>query len=216
MDLGIASGRPLGPVCLVADLGVLGPDPRPRVRDLLAAGLSALQIRAKGWPAREVIRTAAPLRDLAAGTGALFVVNGDPALVTALEADGLHLPAGSGPIAGFRARVPDGVAIGASCHDAAELALAAGADWVFLSPVFPTASKPGARGLGLDGFGTLARRARAPVYALGGVDAGNAADCLAAGAAGIAAIRALVDPGGRDFVRALLAAVRSRPESPGR
>lgn len=64
----------------------------------------------------------------------------------------------------------------ASAHDLAELRAAerAGADLVFLSPVFPTRSHPGAPALGVRGFERLARRATRPVVALGGMDAARA------------------------------------------
>jgi thiamine-phosphate pyrophosphorylase len=65
--------------------------------------------------------------------------------------------------------------------------LHAGADYVTASPVFVTASKPGyGPPLGLDGLARIVAAARGPVIALGGITEGNAAECLAAGACGIA------------------------------
>ena len=59
----------------------------------------------------------------------------------------------------------------ATAHNAEELqeANAEGAHGVFLSPVYPTASHPGAKTLGVDGFHRLARRSKVPVIALGGM-----------------------------------------------
>jgi thiamine-phosphate pyrophosphorylase len=83
-----------------------------------------------------------------------------------------------------------GVVWGRSCHDAGEVAAAArdGASYVTVSPVFESASKPGyGPVLGVAGLRRLASVAGSvPVFALGGVDAPNAALCLAAGAAGVA------------------------------
>jgi len=80
--------------------------------------------------------------------------------------------------------------VGRSCHDVAELADAAaqGVDYVTVSPVFPTVSKPGyGPPLGLAGLARLCSATRLPVYALGGVSsAEQVADCRAAGAAGVA------------------------------
>src|SRR5262249_27456156 len=87
-----------------------------------------------------------------------------------------------------RARLP-GVLIGASAHCAEEAAalLLAGADYVTVSPVFLTASKPGyGPALGLDGLASIVARAPGPVVALGGITAQNAALCLSAGARGVA------------------------------
>jgi len=81
--------------------------------------------------------------------------------------------------------------VGRSCHGRAEVAAAAaeGCDYALLSPIFPTASKPG-YGPAL-GTGALADHPL-PVWALGGIEPGNAASCLAAGAAGVAVMGALM------------------------
>jgi len=108
----------------------------------------------------------------------------------------LVLLAGSAPIAGA-----DGVHGGgrrrsglrsASAHNLAELKAAErrGAHLVFISPVFPTRSHPDARTLGRIRFGLIARQARIPVIALGGVDAHNGARLQALGAYGWAGIDA--------------------------
>ena len=112
--------------------------------------------------------------------------------------------------------------IGLSAHDEAEARAAAigGADYVTFSPVFSSLSKPGyGRPAGLEGLRDLARRARLPVVALGGIDAGNAAACLEAGAAGLAVIGSVMaqDSPGR-AVAALLeqvAAYRERSSLAG-
>lgn len=64
----------------------------------------------------------------------------------------------------------------ATAHDGIELrtAIMAGADAVFLSPVFPTASHPGAETLGVHGFHVLAQQSPVPVIALGGMNAERA------------------------------------------
>ncbi|MBU6416969.1 MAG: Nudix family hydrolase [Xanthomonadaceae bacterium] len=84
--------------------------------------------------------------------------------------------------------------VGASCHDAEELELAArlGMDFATLSPVCATASHPGAKPLGWDRFARLAADARLPVYALGGVGPDDLDRAHAAGAQGIAGIRAFL------------------------
>ncbi|MQA28089.1 MAG: thiamine phosphate synthase [Micromonosporaceae bacterium] len=94
-------------------------------------------------------------------------------------ARGVHLAAGDLPA---RAGI-----VGRSCHDAAEVRAAGAVDYVTVSPVFPTASKPGyGPALGLGGLRDLCRVTDVPVYALGGVAPANAAACLDAGARGVA------------------------------
>ena len=107
--------------------------------------------------------------------------------VAAAGAGGVHLPAGGDPRAA-RLRLP-GALIGASAHSGLEAAslLRAGADYVTVSPVFLTASKPGyGPALGLDGLAAIVAEAAGPVVALGGVAADKVALCRAAGARGIA------------------------------
>ena len=79
--------------------------------------------------------------------------------------------------------------VGRSCHDDHEVRAAGeeGCDYVTVSPVFATASKPGyGPALGLHGLAALTAVAAPPVYALGGVHPPDVADCLAVGATGVA------------------------------
>jgi thiamine-phosphate pyrophosphorylase len=99
----------------------------------------------------------------------------------------VHLPGGGDPVAARRL-LPSGL-IGVSAHSPQEAAavLAAGADYATLSPIFLTASKPGyGPAVGLDALAEAARLAPGPIIALGGIDEGNLASCLAAGARGVA------------------------------
>lgn len=88
--------------------------------------------------------------------------------------------------------LPGNAWVGASCHDAEELDLAAnlGADFATLSPVCATASHPDAAPLGWERFAQLVANARLPVYALGGVGPDDLEHARAAGAQGVAGIRA--------------------------
>ena len=119
--------------------------------------------------------------------GAVVTAHEDIEAVAAIGADGVHVPGGGNPDA-VRARLP-GALIGASAHSADEAAalLRAGADYVTVSPVFMTASKPGyGPALGLEALASIAARAPGPVVALGGITPENAAQCVAAGARGVA------------------------------
>ena len=119
--------------------------------------------------------------------GALVTAHEDIEAVAATGADGVHLPSGGSPVAAH-ARLP-GALIGASAHSADEAAalLRAGADYVTLSPVFVTASKPGySPALGLDDLARIVARAPGPIVALGGITLENAALCLSTGVRGLA------------------------------
>jgi thiamine-phosphate pyrophosphorylase len=129
------------------------------------------------------------MMDVARVHALIVLVADDGALAAASGADGLHLPeARLGEATAWRARRRSFLITG-SVHSLAALAKAKWVDAVFLSPVFPTASHPGRAALTAVRANLIARGARLPVYALGGVDACNAG--LLSGFAGIAAIGAL-------------------------
>jgi thiamine-phosphate diphosphorylase len=141
--------------------------------------------------------------------GRLIVAGPDP-----LGGTAVHLPAPTpdGPPASRRSLASGGgLLVGRSCHDAAELARVTTEDYVTLSPVFASRSKPGyGPALGPAGLADLIGRGPVPVLALGGVETPDrVAACVAAGAVGAAVMGALMrteDPGG--LARALLAAAR--------
>jgi thiamine-phosphate pyrophosphorylase len=112
----------------------------------------------------------------------------DVALVSG--ADGVHLRSDGPPIAAVRAIVPQGFLIGRSAHNEEEIDRAKGADYLIFGTVFPTASKPGVTGQGLEALRRAVARFDGPVLGIGGITPANAADVLATGAAGYAAIGA--------------------------
>ncbi|MEX1176877.1 MAG: thiamine phosphate synthase [Nitriliruptor sp.] len=137
--------------------------------------------------------------------GALLSVASDLDLARHLGAEGLHL-AGDDPHPGQHAA---GMLVSRSCHDDAEVAIAAGeaTDLVLVSPVAPTASKPGyGPALGPEGFQHLVALAGdLPVLALGGVTPDNAPAWRAAGAHGLAVMGGVMNaPDPADAVRRLL------------
>ncbi|MGC2202398.1 MAG: thiamine phosphate synthase, partial [Stellaceae bacterium] len=151
------------------------------------AGCRWFSLREKDLPSDERRALLSTLIVLGRRYGSTVSVHDD--LEAALEtgAAGLHLPSGGNPSAA-RALLPDGL-IGASAQSAEEASRlrAAGADYVTVSPVFMTASKPGyGPALGLEGLAGVVAQAPGPVIALGGITAQNAGRCLAAGAHGVA------------------------------
>lgn len=125
--------------------------------------------------------------------GCRVLINGDAQLARAAGADGLHLPARQLLTLQRRPAFP---LVGASCHDRHELEYAAriGCDFAVLGPVMPTASHPGQAGIGWQGFAELVSGLPLPVYAIGGLAETDIAAAQAAGAQGIAAIRAAWGP----------------------
>lgn len=120
--------------------------------------------------------------------GARVLVGSDAGLAVAAGADGVHLPART--VAALAQR-PDFPLVAASCHDAAELDLAArlGCDFAVLGPVRPTASHPGRPGIDWVGFAAAVGVPPLPTFALGGLAPADLDAAWRAGAHGVAAIR---------------------------
>jgi 8-oxo-dGTP diphosphatase len=142
-----------------------------------------VQIREKGLEPQRVQFLLS--RALTRGTpfGALVVVNSDCGSWP--QADGAHLTARALMEAGAR---PAGRIVGASCHDAREIAHAAqlGLDYVVVGPVRDTASHPGAATLGWAGFEALVHDCPLPAYAIGGLTRADLAEARRHGAHGVA------------------------------
>ncbi|HEC17682.1 MAG TPA: Nudix family hydrolase [Sedimenticola sp.] len=191
-----------GPIAMALQLPdrylITGADPADRgtflgrLERALEGGIGLVQLRARSLPADEFRRLAEAALGLCRRYGARLLLNASPGLARALGADGVHLSARQ--LGGLRKRPPGGgLLVAASCHNAAELARAAGLglDFAVLSPVLPTASHPQARPLGWERFSDLAGEALLPVYALGGMRVGMIARAQDSGAQGIAGISGL-------------------------
>jgi len=155
-------------------------------------GATVVQWRLKDVPRVDVVGRGRATRSLCARHGVPFVVNDDVEAALMLGADGVHL--GRDDEGADTAR-EHGLLLGLSAATTAEALAADGlADYIGAGPVWATPSKPDADPpIGLDGLRALCDAVSTPVVAIGGVDASNAADCIRAGAAGVAVIRAARD-----------------------
>lgn len=161
------------------------PDPGPVIRGL--DGGTGVVFRHYHDPERTPM--AASAADVCRARGGVLLIAGDPALASKVRAQGVHWPEAALETPG-RTPVPPWLLRTAAVHSHAALARAeaAGVDAVFVSPVFPTASHPGRKPLGLEGLAQLCAACAVPVFALGGVTAENAESAMDAGAAGVAGI----------------------------
>jgi thiamine-phosphate pyrophosphorylase len=169
---------------------------RQKVQAAFSAGVDYVQVREKDLPARRLAALVEDLASLTERKKARLLVNERLDIADSCGADGVHLPSGSVPLAALRRLGGESGAArfmiwGVSCHQEPEVARAAqdGASYVLLGPIFETPSKPGVKPLGLSVLEDVCRRYAIPVFALGGIDATNAPDCVLAGAAGVAGIR---------------------------
>ncbi len=154
--------------------------------------------------------TTARLRKI--GQTPLVSVNARLEVATQL-ATGFHTGRRGPSVEEARLQLGPGAQIGYSCHMAEEVQAAyeAGASYVFLSPIFPTTSKPDHPGLGSAVLHET-RGIDIPVYALGGVSSQRIATCLDAGAYGVAVLSGIMraaDPAAAtvDYLRALSSAI---------
>lgn len=165
-----------------------------RVAQAQAEGIRLFQFRAPDWPQGPQAPSLRALLDamlaLTRAAGSRVLVNSVHPAHWWAQADGVHLRSAD---LGARPEVPERAWVGASVHNANELALArtVGARFAVLGPVLETASHPGAAPLGWTGFAALAADAGLPVFALGGQTPAMLEQALAHGAHGIAGIRHL-------------------------
>lgn len=155
-------------------------------------GATVVQWRLKDVPRVDVVERGRATRSLCARYGVPFVVNDDVEAALMLGADGVHLGRAD---TGADAVRDQGLLLGLSAADLSEARQADGAcDYIGVGPVWATPSKPDADPpIGIDGLQEVCAAVSTPVIAIGGIDASNAADCIRAGASGVAVIRAARD-----------------------
>ena len=169
-------------------------------RRAVDAGATVVQLRLKDEPTERIVEAGRPFREL----GVTFVVNDDAEAAVELGADGVHLGQAD---EGAERALAAGLLLGLSASGRRQAAVAEyrGAAYIGAGPVWATPSKPDAEPpIGLDGLADVCMAVSIPVIAIGGVDASNAADCIRAGASGVAVIRAATDPALRAAVDAAL------------
>jgi len=159
----------------------------------LAAEVEVIQYRNKQGSTREMYEEALALRRIC--RDALFLINDRIDIALAAKADGVHLGQTDMPYEQARKILGPEAVIGVTVHDLqeAENASAAGADYLGVSPIFRTDTKPDA-GLpsGTDLLRKIKARVSIPLVAVGGINLDNAAEVISAGADAVCAISAVV------------------------
>jgi thiamine-phosphate pyrophosphorylase len=166
----------------------------------IRGGVTMVQYREKGATTRAMIEEAGALLGLCRPRGVPLIINDRADVAIAVGADGLHVGQDDMPVALARRLIGEGGILGVSAGSPEEARRAAeeGADYIGASPIFATPTKPDATSpLGLEGLRALAASMRAagrrlPIVAIGGINEGNAAAIIGAGAAGIAVVSAIV------------------------
>jgi len=161
----------------------------------IAGGADVIQLRDKACGCKELLWIGRVIREITRKTGTLFIVNDRLDVALACGADGVHLGQDDMGVGVARQIAPPGFILGVSVGTLEEAVRAErdGADYVAVSPLFPTSSKNDAGpGYGLKVLQEIRQNVSVPVIAVGGINRNNVNDVLAAGADGIAVISAVV------------------------
>jgi len=166
------------------------PDYAERACSLAVSSEVALHLRSRTLGGRELFQLARLMLESVADTGTAVLVNDRADVARAAELDGLHLPASGLPVAAARRILGADRLIGCSTHSVSEAHAArdAGADYVFLGPIWSTPSHPDQAPLGPE---IISQIEGIPVIAIGGVTPKLVAVAVEAGAYGVAAITSL-------------------------
>lgn len=174
----------------------LGRDTLTAARAALDGGATVIQLRDKKASTRTLVEEGQALRVLTRERGALLIVNDRIDVALAIEADGAHVGQDDDmPIALARKLLGPNRILGVSAGNLEEayVAIANGADYLGVGPIYATKTKADAgEPIGLSLLTELASHYSTPLIAIGGIKAGNVAAVLQAGAQGIAVIRAAV------------------------
>ena len=167
------------------------------ISELLDAGVNAIQLREKDLNDTELIQLAQPIAELCRNYKAKLFINTNTRIALEVDAAGVHLPANAASVETIKAQTAGDLCVGCSVHalEAAQKREAEGADFVTYSPIYPTASKPGyGPAVGVEGLAAVAAGVKLPVFALGGITPARVAECLDAGAFGVAVMSGVMSP----------------------
>jgi len=204
------------PLLLVTDRALARRPLREIVAAALRSGCRWLSLREKDLPEDEQVVLARMLLPVARRHGAKLMLHGEARLAELAGVDGVHLPSGS-DAAAARALLGRQKLIGVSIHTIleAEAIDPQAADYALAGPAFETPSKPGyGPEIGRKGLAEIARAARVPVLAIGGINSARVGEVIAAGCAGVAVMGGVMraaDPA--QEVRALLATLQGYPRA---
>ena len=172
-------------------------------------------LREKDAPPREQLDLYRRAARRTEAFGARLFLTGRADLARAAHAEGLHLPENEISVADARLSLGFHTPMGRSVHDleGAQRAAAEGANYLLFGAVWQTPSHPERSGAGLDALRAICQLVSVPVFAVGGVNADNAPQCLDAGAAGVALISGVWDaPDVAARVREIRAALGEKDE----
>lgn len=164
------------------------------MRAALRGGAEVIQLRDKEATSARLYQEALALRQLTREWGVPLIVNDRTDIALAVEADGVHLGQQDLPVPVARKLLGPDRIIGVSVHDLpqAREAVAFGADYLGVGPVYPTSTKQIEQAVGLDLIREIKENLDIPIIAIGGINPENVAEVIQGGAHGVAVISALL------------------------
>ncbi len=165
------------------------------VREAIAGGVRAVQLREKDLPVREQLSLAMELRKITREYGAKLFINDRVDVAMGVDADGIHVGYSGINVASIRNVVGNKMLIGCSTHNRVEAigAQSDGADFITYGPIYETPSKMKyGPPVGIDGLKSLSCDIRIPIFAIGGIKGGNMRYAFGYGASGVAMISAIL------------------------
>lgn len=177
-----------------------GRNPAEIARQLCGGGSDLIQLRAKNIPPQEVQRLGEEILPITRAAGVGLVINDHLEIAQAIGADVCHLGQEDFFDAGFSHRsqlstLNSQLLLGLSTHAPvqAERAVAAGADYVAIGPVYATGTKPGRAPVTLEYVRWAAANVTIPWFAIGGINLENLPRVLEAGACGVCVVSAILN-----------------------
>jgi len=164
------------------------------IRSAVAGGVTMVQLREKEATTREFYQEGLKIKEFLGEHNVPLIINDRLDIALALDAEGVHVGQDDMPVAVARRILGDDKIIGASVFDVAEAreAEAAGADYLGLSPVFVTSTKPDLTAqIGIDGIAPIRQAVRIPIVGIGSMSAENAFEAVRAGLDGVAVVSAI-------------------------
>jgi thiamine-phosphate pyrophosphorylase len=177
----------------VCDARPHGQDPEPLLRAVLTGGVDIVQLREKELGRAAIERAAGTFRRVCDTYSVPFILNDDPYLARAVDADGVHVGQDDVTVDEARDALGPDALIGLSTHSPEQIDAAAGVEYISVGPIWETPTKAGRPAVGLDLVRHAAANAPLPFFAIGGVDAANVHDVVDAGADRLCVVRAIRD-----------------------
>ncbi|MDS3861012.1 thiamine phosphate synthase [Thermosynechococcaceae cyanobacterium BACA0444] len=164
------------------------------VKAALEGGLQLVQYRDKTSDDQTRLHLAQALKTLCQQYNALFILNDRVDLALGVDADGVHLGQQDIPIKLARRILGPDKIVGRSTTNPQEMerAIAEGADYIGVGPIYTTPTKPGKAAVGFDYIHYAQAQAPLPWFAIGGIDETNIGQVVQAGAKQVAVVRAIM------------------------